>query len=37
MRLAAKLVAGIGCLLGGEIALLPFGHLEERVGTRFLA
>src|ERR1035437_1762012 len=35
MRLAAKLVAGLGCLLGSEIALLPFGHLEERVGNSF--
>src|ERR1035437_3982301 len=35
MRLAAKLVAGSGCLLGGEIALLPFGNLEERVGNSF--
>jgi hypothetical protein len=29
------LVARIGCLLGGEIALLPFGNLEERVSSGF--
>jgi hypothetical protein len=35
MRLAAKLVAGLGCLLGSEIALLPFGYLEERAANVF--
>ena len=32
MRLAAELVTCSRCLLGGEIALLPFGDLEESIG-----
>jgi hypothetical protein len=33
--LATNLVASICCLFGSEIALLPFGNLEEGVGDGF--
>jgi hypothetical protein len=36
MRLAAEQITGSGCLLGGEIALLFLGNLEEG-GRRGLA
>ncbi len=35
MRLTAELVSCAGCLLGREIALLPFGNREEHVGCGF--
>ena len=35
MSLTAELVSCLGCLLGREIALLPFGNREEHVGCGF--
>jgi hypothetical protein len=35
MSQAAQLVASLGRLLGGKIALLPFGDFEERFRSAF--